>query len=327
MDNLPWVEKYRPTQLDEIAGHEEVVQTVRNFIKNNQLPHLLFYGPPGTGKTSTINAIARELYGDGYKRMVLELNASDDRGIDVVREDIKTFASTRQIYSMGKNSSPQSRLKLVILDEADHMTNVAQNALRRTMEKYSATTRFCLLANYSHKLNPALVSRCSRHRFSPLSKEALLKRVQHVIEAEKVNISPEAVDALISQSGGDMRRALGVLQACNTRVDGQIQAHHIYECVGTPNPNDVERILHALLNDSWDSASQTITEIKESKGFALADILTCVGNEFEDIDKLTPVQRAKILSGLADIEFHLSGGGSEKLQTSAMIGAVKTGLC
>ena len=152
------------------------------------------------------------------RQMVLELNASDDRGIDVVREQIKTFASTKQIFSLSGPRGGASGIagyKLIILDEADAMTNTAQMALRRIMEKYTANTRFCIIANYSHKLSPALLSRCTRFRFSPLKEKDIRVLVDKVIEEEKINIQPAATDALVTLSRGDMRRALNVLQACH----------------------------------------------------------------------------------------------------------------
>lgn len=172
------------------------------------------------GKTSTILALARRIYGaKNMRQMVLELNASDDRGIEVVREQIKTFASTKQIFTMNPTVSSSSgsiaNFKLIILDEADAMTATAQMALRRIMEKYTANTRFCVIANYAHKLSPALLSRCTRFRFSPLKEVDIRVLVDKVIEEEKVNITPEATDALVKLSKGDMRRALNVLQACH----------------------------------------------------------------------------------------------------------------
>jgi replication factor C subunit 3/5 len=175
-DSLPWVEKYRPKDFSELVAHEDITNTIQRLIDQNRLPHLLFYGPPGTGKTSTILACARRLYGPNYHSMVLELNASDDRGIDVVREQIKDFASTRKIFSSG--------IKLVILDEADAMTNAAQAALRRVIEKFTKNTRFCLICNYISKIIPALQSRCTRFRFGPIPKDAVSKRLNHVIECE-----------------------------------------------------------------------------------------------------------------------------------------------
>lgn len=201
-----------------MSGHHDILATINKFVDTNRLPHLLLYGPPGTGKTSTILALARRIYGaENMRQMVLELNASDDRGIDVVREQIKTFASTKQIFSLGGGASRggAAGFKLIILDEADAMTSTAQMALRRIMEKYTTNTRFCIIANYSHKLSPALLSRCTRFRFSPLKEADIRVLVDKVIEEENVKIAPEAVGALVKLSRGDMRRALNVLQACH----------------------------------------------------------------------------------------------------------------
>lgn len=201
-----------------MSGHQDILVTINKFVESNRLPHLLLYGPPGTGKTSTILALARHIYGsENMRQMVLELNASDDRGIDVVREQIKTFASTKQIFTSGGGGGRGgiAGFKLIILDEADAMTNTAQMALRRIMEKFTVNTRFCIIANYSHKLSPALLSRCTRFRFSPLKERDIRSLVDKVIEQENVNIMAEAVDALVTLSRGDMRRALNVLQACH----------------------------------------------------------------------------------------------------------------
>ena len=218
-DSLPWVEKYRPDTLDDVSGHQDILATINKFVDSNRLPHLLLYGPPGTGKTSTILALARRIYGvKNMRQMVLELNASDDRGIDVVREQIKTFASTKQIFSSAPKTGDAPSLatfKLIILDEADAMTAVAQMALRRIMEKYTANTRFCIIANYTHKLSPALLSRCTRFRFSPLKEPDIRQIVDLVIEKEEIKIEPDAIESLVRLSKGDMRRALNVLQACH----------------------------------------------------------------------------------------------------------------
>ncbi|KPP57531.1 hypothetical protein Z043_124734, partial [Scleropages formosus] len=172
------VEKYRPQTLDDLISHQDILSTIQKFISEDRLPHLLFYGPPGTGKTSTILACARQLYKDKeFNSMVLELNASDDRGIDVVRGPILSFASTRTIFKKG--------FKLVILDEADAMTQDAQNALRRVIEKFTENTRFCLICNYLSKIIPALQSRCTRFRFGPLSQDQIIPRLEHVIQQER----------------------------------------------------------------------------------------------------------------------------------------------
>lgn len=176
-ESWPWVEKYRPSSLDDLIAHQEIISTLNRLINAQKLPHLLFYGPPGTGKTSMIIAIARRLYGKNYGSMVLELNASDDRGIDVVRNQIKEFAGTKKLFSQG--------VKLIILDEADSMTNDAQFSLRRVIEKYTKNARFCLICNYVSKIIPALQSRCTRFRFAPLDESQVSGRVKHIAELEK----------------------------------------------------------------------------------------------------------------------------------------------
>ncbi|KAJ1538787.1 Replication factor C (RF-C) subunit, partial [Nowakowskiella sp. JEL0078] len=202
--NLPWVEKYRPSTLDDLISHTDIISTITKFIDENKLPHLLFYGPPGTGKTSTVLACARRLYGNRLNSFVLEMNASDDRGIDAVREQIKNFASTKTVFSSG--------FKLIILDEADAMTQVAQAALRRIIEKYTRNVRFCIICNYVSKIIPAIQSRCTRFRFGPLKEEQIRPRLQYVIESEGVNITKEGVNALLKLSMGDMRKSLNILQ-------------------------------------------------------------------------------------------------------------------
>ncbi|KAJ8140773.1 hypothetical protein OXX79_000331 [Metschnikowia pulcherrima] len=319
-ENLPWVEKYRPSSLEEVYGQEEIVNTVRKFVHEGKLPHLLFYGPPGTGKTSTITALAKEIYGPNYKNMVLELNASDDRGIDVVRNQIKDFASTMQIFSRG--------FKLIILDEADAMTAVAQNSLRRIIEKYTKNTRFCILANYSHKLNPALLSRCTRFRFQPISQEAIRDRVHNVIKKENLAIHPDAENALLALCKGDMRRALNVLQACKAALeneDMQIDIDMIYECIGAPHPQDIEAVLDSVLKDDWTTSFLTFQKYKNSKGLALVDLISGFVDILANYD-LKPATRASILKGLADIEYGISKGGNEKIQTSAVIAVVKQAM-
>lgn len=294
--------------------------TVRKFVHEGKLPHLLFYGPPGTGKTSTITALAKEIYGPNYKSMVLELNASDDRGIDVVRNRIKDFASTMQIFSRG--------FKLIILDEADAMTAVAQNSLRRIIERYTKNTRFCILANYSHKLNPALLSRCTRFRFNPISEEAIRDRVQNVIQQEELNITPEAELALLSLSKGDMRRALNVLQACKAALENpedQVDIDMIYECIGAPHPQDIEAVLDLVLKDDWTTCILTFDRYKKSKGLALVDLVLGFVEILSKYD-LKPATRVKILKGLSDIEYGISKGGNDKIQTSAVVAVIKSAM-
>ncbi|KAG5986033.1 hypothetical protein E4U43_005725 [Claviceps pusilla] len=347
-DSLPWIEKYRPATLDDVSGHQDILATINKFVDANRLPHLLLYGPPGTGKTSTILALARRIYGaNNMRQMVLELNASDDRGIDVVREQIKTFASTKQIFSMGggggsaKTDAPS--FKLIILDEADAMTNTAQMALRRIMEKYTANTRFCIIANYSHKLSPALLSRCTRFRFSPLKEGDIRVLVEKVVEEEHVQIGSEAVDALIKLSKGDMRRALNVLQACHASSTplrakdapkvaesevkrDMITTETIYSCIAAPPPDAMAQIVKTLLETSdVTSCLGTLNALKVTRGLALADMITSLSDELAKLE-VSPEVMISWLSGLADIEHRVAGGGSEMVQTGAVVGVVREGV-
>ncbi|KAH0015426.1 activator 1 subunit 3, partial [Aureobasidium melanogenum] len=329
-DTLPWVEKYRPNTLDDVSGHQDILATINKFVDSNRLPHLLLYGPPGTGKTSTVLALARRIYGNkNMRQMVLELNASDDRGIDVVREQIKTFSSTKQIFTSfgdktGGDSSP-ANFKLIILDEADAMTSTAQMALRRIMEKYTSNTRFCIIANYTHKLSPALLSRCTRFRFSPLKEPDIRRLVDIVIEKEDVNIAPDATDSLVTLSKGDMRRALNVLQACHasstplhipgqappqgTKIDRDLITNEtIFDCIAAPHPADIATIRDTLLsNPDVTSCLATINTLKANKGLALADILTALGEELANLE-VPAHTKVTWLQGLAEIEHRLSGG-------------------
>ncbi|KAI9800466.1 MAG: hypothetical protein M1833_003352 [Piccolia ochrophora] len=344
-DSLPWVEKYRPNTLNDVAGHQDILATINKFVETNRLPHLLFYGPPGTGKTSTILALARRIYGHkNMRQMVLELNASDDRGIDVVRDQIKTFASTKQIFSAAPKPGDHVSLatyKLIILDEADAMTSTAQMALRRIMERYTANTRFCIIANYTHKLSPALLSRCTRFRFSPLKEPDIRSLVDIVVEREHVDIHADATDALVRLSKGDMRRALNVLQACHasstplpTKTPSPptpapqepITTTTIYDCIAAPHPSDIQTILTTLLSTpDVTSCLTTVAALKATKGLALADVLTALADELATLE-VPPQTRVAWLEGLAEVEWRLSGGGGETVQTGGVVGVVRGGV-
>uniref|UniRef100_A0A8L0DRN9 Replication factor C (activator 1) 5 n=1 Tax=Oncorhynchus mykiss TaxID=8022 RepID=A0A8L0DRN9_ONCMY len=264
--NLPWVEKYRPQTLDDLISHKDILSTIQKFISEDRLPHLLFYGPPGTGKTSTVLASAKQLYKEKeFNAMVLELNASDDRGIDVVRGPILSFASTRTIFKKG--------FKLVILDEADAMTRDAQNALRRVIEKYTENTRFCLICNYLSKIIPALQSRCTRFRFGPLSQDQMIPRLEFVIQQESIDVTPDGMKAIVTLSSGDMRRSLNILQSTSMAY-GKVTEDNVYTCTGHPLRSDIANILDWSLNKDFTSAYNQILQLKTLKGLALHDILT-----------------------------------------------------
>ncbi|XP_011304933.1 replication factor C subunit 5 [Fopius arisanus] len=310
--NLPWVEKYRPATLNDLISHEDIIKTINKFIDEDQLPHLLLYGPPGTGKTSTILACAKKLYTPAqFQSMVLELNASDDRGIGIVRGQILSFASTGTMYRSG--------FKLIILDEADAMTNDAQNALRRIMEKYTDNVRFCIICNYLSKIIPALQSRCTKFRFGPLSSDQIMPRLEHVIQEEKLTVSEDGKQALMTLSGGDMRKVLNVLQS-TWLAYGSVTEENVYNCVGHPLPIDIKNIANWLLNESYMSAYNKIQDLKIRKGLALQDILTELHLFLNRIEFPDDIMIDLVIK-LAAIEKYTVAGTCESVQLNSLVAA------
>eukprot|EP00088_Acartia_fossae_P058406 TRINITY_DN6845_c0_g1_i1.p1 TRINITY_DN6845_c0_g1~~TRINITY_DN6845_c0_g1_i1.p1 ORF type:complete len:347 (+),score=112.31 TRINITY_DN6845_c0_g1_i1:33-1043(+) len=310
--NLPWVEKYRPNALQELISHEDIISTIRTFISQDKLPHLLFYGPPGTGKTSTILACAKELYTPKeFGSMVLELNASDDRGIGIVRGQILNFASTRTFVSKG--------YKLIILDEADAMTNDAQNALRRIIEKYTDNVRFCMICNYLSKIIPALQSRCTRFRFGPLSSDQIMPRLEHVAESENVKITEDGKEALIRLAKGDMRKVINIMQSCAMAFP-EVNEDNVYTCVGHPLRQDITNIMNWALNESFTAAFANIDKLRTLKGLSLQDIITEVHLYIHRIDLPAHV-RIHLLIKLSEVEQRLLAGTSERIQLGSFLSA------
>lgn len=287
------------------------VSAVKKLLGENQLPHLLFYGPPGTGKTSTILALARQMYGDRMASMTLELNASDDRGIDIIRNQVQDFASTRTIFS--------KQFKLIILDECDAMTKDAQMALRRVMEKYVRNARFCLICNYVSKIIPALQSRCTRFRFQPLPERFVRTRLEHICAEEKISLQPAGLDALIELGGGDMRRTLNLLQSV-CMSSGEVTQETSYGCAGKPLPADIESCANWLLNEPLPEAFRKIKELQTTKGIALVDILQQL-HAFVFRISMPPKVRIELVSRLAATEHRLASGTNEALQLGGICGA------
>jgi replication factor C subunit 3/5 len=319
------------SRLEDLVAHEKIINIITTMIDNDNLPHLLLYGPPGTGKTSTIVAAAKRMYGASkYSSMTLELNASDARGINVVRNEIKEFAGTQQLFSKG--------VKLIILDEADAMTSDAQFALRRVIEKYTKNARFCLICNYVSKIIPALQSRCTRFRFAPLIKSQIRGRLEEIAQLEKVPITEDGVQAILDLSGGDMRRVLNLLQSTSMslsatssdamEIDGEPPAKEgavdemaVYTTSGSPLPSDMETILRSLLNDTFRESIQKISDMCTSKGYALADVLRELAPKLCAMKGLDPLPLGKLLDGMSQVECRLAMSGTEeRIQTASLVG-------
>lgn len=317
-DNLMWIEKYRPQSLNDLLSHKQIVNTLEMLISSNRLPHLLFCGPPGTGKTSTILACARKMYGPSFKSMVLELNASDDRGITVVRDQIKNFASTRRIFSSG--------VKLIILDEADAMTSAAQMALRRVVEKFAANTRFCIICNYVNRIIPALQSRCTKFRFGPLPSADVFDRLEQIAKSENVSLTKDGLEALVTVGKGDMRRILNIMQSCHMACKASgtdaINADTVYSNTGAPHPKDIAAVWSWLQSADFNVCIVKLRTLKMSKGLALHDIVLQLldhvrGAKWDQSSKLFAYEQ------LALIEHRLSIGGSEKINLLALVACCK----
>lgn len=333
IDTLPWIEKYRPSSLDEIVSHEEIISTLRVFIKNKCIPHLLLYGPPGTGKTSTIMACAKELYGKYFPFMVMELNASDDRGIEVVRNKIKQFVISKNVFFGDTLNERADIFKLVILDETDAMTNDAQAILRKIVEKYTNNTRFCLICNYIQNINPALQSRCTRFRFSPINGEMIRKKILEISKKENIKITDSAVDTIIKRSSGDLRRVLNILQSTSMAYS-IINEKNINMCLGYPRKQQMEQIINCLINKDFNNAYHDIIEIKIKNGLSLSDILTEIhdllvsfiinsSTSNNNINKLNLSNAINILDKMRTIEFNNSVNTTENIQLSGLIAIFK----
>jgi replication factor C subunit 3/5 len=310
-DQLLWVEKYRPTDLNKIVSHDSVISTIRKLIEQNCLPHVLFYGPPGTGKTTTAHAIARALYGPRYSPFVLELNASDERGIDVVREDIKRFASSRMIFGSGQ--------KLIILDESDAMTNPAQAALRRIMEKFTSNVRFIMICNYPEKLIPALRSRCTEFRYPPLPADDARAFLERVATAEGLDYTPDGIDALLRLSIGDLRRSLNLMQTTSL-ASAVVDEATVYACAGYPLPEEIGEQAQALMNLPIEMTVHGIEALMGERGLALLDVVREIHRQVVLLE-LPGVVLANIIDNLAQIERRLADGCSERIQAVAIAAA------
>ena len=245
-NELPWIEKYRPKQIDQIISHKEIIQSLKNFIEMKMLPHLLFFGPSGTGKTSTIISCANEIYGIYVNCMVLQLNASNERGIETVRTKVKNFVSNKNRFFLPLKE--RDIFKLVILDEIDSMTVEAQGMLRQTIEKNSVTTRFCLICNDIDKINIALQSRCTLYRFSPLKYDDMMIRLVDICKLEKIKYNDNAIDAIIKISKGDMRSAINILQHVVLSAGNKITDKKIYKVSGHCMPSIIQDIFVNLIN-------------------------------------------------------------------------------
>lgn len=318
---VPWVEKYRPKCVDDVAFQEEAVAVLKKSLEGADLPNLLFYGPPGTGKTSTILAAARELFGpELYRQRVLELNASDERGIQVVREKVKKFAklTVAGTRTDGKHCPP---FKIIILDEADSMTGAAQAALRRTMEKESRTTRFCLICNYVSRIIEPLTSRCSKFRFKPLGNQIQEKRLLEICKKEDLKYTKESIAALVRVSEGDLRKAITFLQsAARLNMDKEITEGVIVELAGVVPAKMIDNQLQICYKGTFEKLQVAVKNMAD-EGYAATQILSQLHEAVIEED-LSDKQKSAITEKMAEVDKCLADGADEYLQMLSLCSVI-----
>jgi len=306
-----WAEKYRPQSLDEMVNQTEIVSRLKRFVEERNLPHLLFVGPAGVGKTTSILALSRDLYGAGYRNYVMELNASDERGIDVIREKVKFFARTAAIAS-------RVPFKILIMDEADSLTPPAQHALRRTMEMYTRTCRFCLIGNYSENIIEPIQSRCSVFRFSPLSEADVKAWIRVIAEKEKVNLIEGGLDTIYEVSGGDMRKAINLLQAAAATRGGEVDDVAIYSVLGKVSPQRIRDMMNLGLKGEFLEAREVLRELLVDEGLAAEDILRIAYSELMRM-RIPERWKVRLSDAVGEVDYRLTQGARAEIQLSTLL--------
>ena len=317
MDNIPWIEKYRPNTIDEIVGNGQVISILDNMVEKNSLPHIILFGSSGTGKTSTVLAFAKKIYGKFYRHMILELNGSDDRGINVVREQIKEFCSTNN--NLYKMFNKKNMYKLVILDEVDSMTLDGQFALRRIIENYTENTRFCLICNYITKITPALRSRCLAFRYEPLSNDFIMDKLYDIMDKEKVDLDDEIIDKIVLKSNGDLRKSINMLQCLTTfsKISSN-KGNDITLLFNMIDNKDIEIILKELQSSNNFTKKYTlIKDIINSKEYNLTDIIYHI---IEQIISKNKIINKKIIKELSKLELKTYNNLDNDLIICSLIG-------
>jgi replication factor C small subunit len=304
-----WTEKYRPKSLGEIIDQEEIVSRLEEFVKRAAMPHCLFAGPPGTGKTTAALCLARDLFGQRFQDVFMELNASDERGIDVVRTTVKEFARMASLSSVP--------FKILVLDEADNMTSDAQGALRRTMEKYSDTCRFVLCCNYSGRIIEPIQSRCALFRFTPLPDERIVENLHRIAKNEGLKFTETGLKSVVEVAEGDLRKAINTLQAASSMSKG-ITEESVYQVVGRAKPTDVHDMLNHAMKGDFIKAREELRHLLVKYGLSGSEIVRQIHSEIFRL-AITEKKRIELIEAVGETDFRLVQGGDEEVQLSALL--------
>ncbi len=306
-----WTEKYRPKKFEEVVGQDEIIKKVQNLTKSMNIPHLLFAGPAGTGKSTLALIIVRELFGVHWKDNYLELNASDERGIDVVRQKVKDFARTKAIGNVP--------FKVIFLDEADALTKEAQQALRRTMENYTGTCRFIMSCNYSSKIIDPIQSRCAIFRFKLLERRDISKIIQKIAENENLQIEEKTEESLFEGSEGDCRRVINLLQA-SASISPTITTELINTLISSAKPADIKIVLEYALSGDFLKSKEKLLDVMLRESISGTDIIKSIQKEIWNL-QIDNELKVRLTEKTGEIEFRLVEGSDEFIQLEALLAA------
>jgi replication factor C small subunit len=307
-----WTEKYRPKTFEQIKGQTEIVDRAKAFVETRNMPHLMFTGPAGTGKTTLSLIIVKKLFGENWRNNYLELNASDERGIDVVRQKVKNFARTKSLL--------EAPFKIIFLDEADALTREAQQALRRTMENFTETCRFILSCNFSSKIIEPIQSRCVVFKFRPIEKQEISEIIKEIAKNENLKIDETAIGKLYEISEGDCRRIINVLQSIAS-VKKDITEESIYEIVSMTKPSDIKLILEAAISGNFTKSREKLLETMLKQSLSGLDIIKGIQKEIWNLD-IDDKLKIKVIEKCGEIEFRLVEGSDEFIQLESFLASL-----